>query len=107
MHLEANERTYKADKLLRIEVFNGYDFMDNPGQIKYTICTYEEKLGFDEISGNPILNSDGTQAYTIFKTPIKSEIIDLTSEIVNQWGADDEIIFDFIKDYLDGKAEGK
>lgn len=96
MYLESNERQINDSQLLRIEIYSGYDFDQSPGYVNWFICDYSEVLGYDEVSGNPILDSEGNQAYTIFKTLNKYGVLWLTIDIVNQWGADDQIIFDYV-----------
>lgn len=96
MYLEQNERQISSTHLLRIENYINYNFSNNPGYVEYTICKYEEVLCWDEITGDPILAQDNTQAYLIYKWPEGTGTLDLTLDIVNQWGADDQIIFDYV-----------
>lgn len=99
MILESNEREFK-NKVLRIDRYDGYDFILSAGVIHYTILTYSQIMGFDEISNQPILDDKGNHAFTIFKVPILSSSIELPIEIVNQWGADDNVIFDWLKSVI-------
>lgn len=99
MILESNEREFN-NQVLRIDRYDGYDFILSAGIIHYTILTYSQIMGFDEISNEPILDDKGNHAFTIFKVPILSSSIELPIEIVNQWGADDNIIFDWLKSVI-------
>lgn len=100
MVLDINERECQGNLVLRIEAFMDYDFKGNPGHVHYTICNYVVELGFDDITGNPIPDGQGGQAITIFKYPLKSDIVELTDTVVSQWGADDQIIFDYLAQEL-------
>lgn len=96
MVLEANERECTLSKVLRIDNFESYDFKGDPGHVHYTIIDYVVELGFDDVTGLPIPDGNGGQAFTIFKYPIQSGSLPLTSSVVNQWGADDQVIFDYV-----------
>jgi hypothetical protein len=96
MYLESNERQINNDHLLRIDDYTNYNFKDNPGYVKYTICRYEEMLCWDEITGNPVLAQDGTQAYLIYKWPETEGTLNLTINLINQWGSDDQPVFDYV-----------
>ena len=100
MVLDANERECQGNLVLRIETFNDYDFKGNAGDINYTICNYVVQLGFDEVTGKPVPDGNGGQAYTIFKYPMKSGTLPLTDTVVSQWGADDQVIFDYVAQEL-------
>ena len=100
MVLEANERECQGNLVLRIENFESYDFKGDPGHVHYTICDYVVELGFDEVTGDPVPDGQGGQAFTIFKYPLNEGLIALTDTVVNQWGADDQIIFDFVAQEL-------
>lgn len=100
MVLDANERECTFSTLLRIDNFESYNFKGEPGHVHYVICAYVVELGFDEVTGNPVPDGQGGQAYTIFKYPMQSGSIELTDAVVSQWGADDQIIFDYVAQQL-------
>ncbi len=94
--LDKNEREVNATKLVRISSFNGYDFENKPGYVDYTVCDYFIRLAYYEDTQLPVLDDKGVQMYTICKIPIQTGTIDLTEDLVNQWGADDQIVFDYV-----------
>jgi hypothetical protein len=96
MLLDKNEREVNATKLVRISSFNGYDFENKPGYVDYTVCDYFIRLAYYEDTQLPVLDDKGVQMYTICKIPIQTGTIDLTEDLVNQWGADDQIVFDYV-----------
>lgn len=100
MQLEANERELNPAQILRIDVFNGYDFHGAPGYVEYEICDYIVYLAYDEVSGAPVLDDQGVQMFTISKMPVASGTLDLTLELVNSWGSDDQVIFDYVIQHL-------
>lgn len=100
MVLDANERECTFSTVLRIDNFENYDFKGDAGHVHYTICAYIVELGFDEVTGQPIPDGQGGQAYTIFKYPMKSGTLPLNDTVVSQWGADDQIIFDYVAQEL-------
>lgn len=100
MVLEANERECTLSKVLRIDNFENYNFKGDAGDVHYTIIDYVVELGFDDVTGLPIPDGNGGQAFTIFKYPIKSGTLPLTDTVVSQWGADDQIIFDYVAQQL-------
>lgn len=96
MQLEANERQLNATQLLRIDVFNGYDFHESPGYVHYEICDYVTYIGVYEDTGAPVLDDQGVQMFTISKMPVASGTLDLTLQLVQSWGSDDQVIFDYV-----------
>jgi hypothetical protein len=88
MILEHNERQIDASTLLRINVYEGYDFDNQPGHIHYEICEYQYTLWYQP---------DG---YTYAKPVIESGTLPLTLQLVSQWGADDQPIFDYVMQEL-------
>jgi len=100
MQLEANERELNPAQILRIDVFNGYDFHGAPGYVEYEICDYIVYLAYDEVTGAPVLDDQGVQMFTISKMPVASGTLDLTLELVNSWGSDDQVIFDYVIQHL-------
>ena len=95
MHLETNERQLTSDTLLRVVTFEGYDFAGNPGHIHWQVCTYTERLWY-YADGTPVEDGNGVQAYTFSKVVKAEGLLELTTQVVNQWGADDQLIFDYI-----------
>ena len=100
MILDANERECIFSTVLRIDNFENYNFKGDPGDVNYTICAYVVELGFDEVTGQPIPDGNGGQAFTIFKYPMQSGTLPLTDTVVSQWGSDDQIIFDYVAQQL-------
>lgn len=96
MQLEHNERECQGGLLLRLDYYEAYNFESDYGHVHYTLCIYEEKLGFDEVTGDPVPDGQGGQAITIFKWPLKSDKVELDAVTCNAWGADDQIIFDYV-----------
>ena len=85
--LEVNERKIIRQKIwlngvdsfaniLAIDGFSGYNFIDNPGQIHYNMIAYDSTT--DE------------------RTRILSGVLPLTMAVIANWGADDQIIFDYV-----------
>lgn len=100
MYLESNERALDTVTIIRLIGFTDYDFNSNPGIVHYELVDYKEVLGFNQTTGEPILNQDGTQAFSIFKTIIDKQFMPLTWEVVNAWGSDDQVVFDYIIENL-------
>lgn len=100
MVLDANERECTFSTVLRIDNFENYNFKGDSGDVNYTICAYVVEFGFDEVTGQPVPDGQGGQAFTIFKYPMKSGTLPLTDTVVNQWGADDQPIFDYVAQEL-------
>lgn len=100
MQLESNERQLNNSHILRIDVFNGYNFQDSPGHVEYEVCEYIVYLAYDEVTGAPVLDDNGQQMFSISKMPVYAGTLDLTLELVNSWGSDDELIFDYVIDNL-------
>ena len=88
MNLESNERQIDSNHLLRINLFEGYDFNTTAGHISYEICKYENVMWYEP---------DG---YTYAKPVIDSGALPLTLELVSQWGSDDQPIFDYVMQEL-------
>ena len=84
MYLETNERQINATQLLRIVGYEGYNFTADAGHVHYEICGYEYVLWYQP---------DG---YTYGKLVKESGSLPLTLQLVNQWGADDQVIFDYV-----------
>lgn len=87
MILEPNERQVRADMFVRIDKYADYDFASKPGYVEYSVCSYN-------IEYYP--QPDGSNPYIIFKPVLYSGTLELTLQIVNQWGADDQIVFDYV-----------
>ena len=100
MVLEHNERECQGSKVLRLDYYEAYNFDTDYGHVHYTLCRYEEVLGFDEVTGDPVPDGNGGQAITIFKWPEISDKIELDAATCNAWGADDQIIFDYVAEKL-------
>jgi hypothetical protein len=96
MVLDHNERECQGGLILRLDYYEAYNFDTDYGHVHYTMCIYEEKPGFDEVTGDPVLDGNGGQAITIYKWPLKSGSIQLDATTCNAWGADDQIIFDYV-----------
>jgi hypothetical protein len=91
MNLEPNEREINPATIVRIDNYLGYNFIDNGGIVEFTICEYIEQYAPDGIE------------FTYIKIPLYSDAIDLPFSLVNQWGASDEIIFDYVIDQVISK----
>lgn len=100
MYLESNERALDTVTIIRLVDFTDYDFNSNPGVVHYEIADYKEILGFYHDTGEPVLKPDGTQAFTIHKNLIDKQSMPLTWDVVNAWGADDQVVFDYIIENL-------
>lgn len=100
MYLESNERAINTSLVIRIVTFSDYDFNTNPGNIHYELIEYKEEFCYDENTGDPVIGPDGKHSFLIFKTPIDSKLLPLTWEVVNSWGADDQVVFDYIIENL-------
>ena len=96
MILDLNEKQISNNQVIRLDYYDKYNFNDDAGYVHYTLCDYRIILGFDEITGEPVPDGQGGQAYTILKQPVADGDIPLTLELINQWGADDQIIFDYV-----------
>lgn len=95
MQLESNERETIDGAILRIDNFFGYDFINQPGSVSYSICSYLEAIGYD-IDGNLIERTTDTDQYFIIKTVSISSNMDLDSSVIQSWGASDQPIFDYV-----------
>lgn len=93
MQLEHNERQLSATTLLRLELYAGYDFDIAPGAVSWQVCDYIVYMAFDEVTGAPVLDQNGDQAYTISKPVTSSGTMELPMALVANWGSDDEPIF--------------
>ena len=100
MVLDNNERECQGGLILRLDYYESYNFDNDYGHVHYTLCIYEEKPGFDEVTGDPVPDGNGGQAITIYKWPLKSGSIELDGATCNAWGADDQIIFDYVAQQL-------
>jgi len=99
MQLEANEREIDGNKILRINNYEGYDFHEEAGVVSYSIHYYYEVEGYDG-DGKYVLRSNNNPEYFIVKPMDFFDNFPLTTEVVNQWGADDQIIFDYLAEKL-------
>jgi hypothetical protein len=99
MQLESNEREIQGGMILRIDKYEGYDFHQEAGFITCYILEYYEVQGYDS-DGNFILRENNNPNYFIVKPQDSFERIELTIDVLNQWGADDQIIFDYAAEKL-------
>ena len=99
MQLNLNEREILDSKILRIDNYEGYDFSEQAGYIMYSILKYYEVQGYDQ-DGKWILRINDNPNYFIVKPEEYSGKLPLTFELVNQWGADDQLIFQYAADQL-------
>lgn len=81
----------KTMVILRIDNYFGYDFLMNPGYAHYCLCTYREEEQTD-YDGNTILVS--------IKPTIIDGNIQLPWSLVENWGTDDQPIFDYVAQQL-------
>lgn len=77
----------KTMSILRLDNYFGYDFMMNPGMVHYCLCGYSEEQQTD-IDGNPIT--------VINKPSIIDGNIQMTWQLIENWGQDDEPIFAYV-----------
>lgn len=84
MFLEHNERQINSTQLLRIVGYEGYDFTSDAGHVHYEICDYGEQL------------VTAPDIYINWKPIKETGSLPLTLQLINQWGADDQIIFDYV-----------
>lgn len=94
MNLQANQReitpvniwsqgfTYQAN-VLKLCLYTGYDFIVSPGQVHYDLIQHEE-----DINGS------------IIETVLAEGNVPLTYQLVANWGADDQPIFDYVAQEL-------
>ena len=99
MQLESNEREIENNKILRINNYEGYDFSNEAGYVNYSLHYYYEATGYDA-DGKYIMRTNNNPEYFIVKPLDYFDNFPLTTEIVNQWGADDQVIFDYLAEKL-------
>lgn len=75
--------TSQQAHVLTLDNYTGYDFKGNPGQISWTLNAYT--YGVDE-NQQPVV---GLQ-------PLTSGRLELTTTVADTWGADDQVVFDFV-----------
>lgn len=94
MNLQANQReivtfdiwkegVFHPVNVLKLSVYMGYDFIASPGQVHYDLIHHE-------------VDVDGS----IFEEVVAHGYVPLTFALVQQWGADDQIIFDYVAQEL-------
>lgn len=96
MQLETNERQLNPTQLLRLELYAGYDFATSPGMVAWQVCEYIVYMATDEVTGAPVLDQNGDQAYTISKPTVSSGTMELPMALVASWGSDDGPIFAYV-----------
>ena len=96
MQLETNERQISSTQLLRLDLYAGYDFATSPGIVAWQVCNYIVYMATDEVTGTPVLDQNGDQAYTISKPVVSSGTMELPMALVATWGSDDEPIFTYV-----------
>jgi hypothetical protein len=91
MNLETNEReiqpitlwvngqSYTAS-IFSLNGYGGYNFIDSPGEVQWTMLTYD--------------------AATDTKQQVMQGILPLTYDLVEDWGTDDQPIFDYAAQQL-------
>lgn len=94
MNLQANQReitpvsiwsqgyTYQAN-VLKLCLYTGYDFIASPGQVHYDLIQHEEDI-------------DGS----IIETILAEGNVSLTYTLVENWGINDQPIFDYVAQEL-------
>jgi len=73
---------YQA-KVLKLCLYTGYDFIASPVQVHYDLIQHEEDV-------------DGS----IIETVLAEGNVPLTYQLVANWGADDQPIFDYVAQEL-------
>lgn len=104
MYLESNERALDSVTIIKLVDYKGYDFNVNPGTVYFEITDYKQVFIYDEITKEPVLAPDGTHSFIILKGKLSERSMDLTWEVANQWGADDQVIFDYIIEQLNNES---
>lgn len=62
--------------IFSLDGYSGYNFVDNPGQVHYNMLSYD--------------------AVTDTKTIVLAGVCTLDWATVQAWGADDQIVFDYV-----------
>jgi hypothetical protein len=94
MNLQANQReivsfdiwkegVFHPVNVLKLGSYSGYDFIASPGQVHYDLIHHEQDV-------------DGS----IIEMVVADGYVPLTFALVQQWGADDQIIFDYVAQEL-------
>jgi len=77
--------------ILRLDNYFQYDFLMNPGTVHYCLCGYSEEQQTD-IDGNTI--------DVINKPSIIDGNIQMNWPLIENWGTDDEPIFEYVRQQL-------
>lgn len=77
----------KQADVLTADNYFGYDFNGSVGEVFYSLQKYE--IG---------TNADGNMFTMLI--PIISGKVQLTTDVVNNWGSDDQIIFNYLAQQL-------
>ena len=81
--LWVNGTSYTA-RVFALNGYAGYNFVDNPGQVQWTLMSYEETT------------DPNTGDVTVTKNQIMQGITPLTYPLVENWGTDDQPIFVYV-----------
>lgn len=81
----------KTATILALAEFYGYHFDDGGGKVQYKLIGMEPVITNDS-DGNPISTPVAVDYFT--------GVVDIPSNIVQQWGASDNIVWDYVADQL-------
>lgn len=73
--------------------FYGYHFDDGPGIVEYTLIGMQDNGSFVDDEGNTIVNPPS--AVDLFKGALQ-----VPAATIQQWGASDDIIFEYVAQTL-------
>lgn len=102
MILEQNERQIQPIQtwvngnvvtlsVIKIDNYYGYDFIQNAGYAHYCLCEYSETT-IQDYDGNDILIAN--------KRSVLDGSIPMTWQLIENWGTDDEPIFQYVLNQL-------
>lgn len=81
----------KTLEVLRLDNYFQYDFLMCPGRVHYCLCEVVTVTDTDE-NGNTTTREEARS--------IIDGNVDLTWDLVNDWGEDDDIIFEYVLNEL-------
>lgn len=76
---------------IRFNYYSQYDFKGYPGFVYYSLCETVTETQTD---------GDGNETTIQTLNPVIHGNVDMTWEIVNNWGQDDSIIFEYVLEKL-------
>lgn len=89
-----------SPNIIRIDNFQNYCFDGGTGQVHWVLFVAEDIPAVDAVEATENAPAiPAKDAYTK-KTPIMDGYVTVPSETLQQWGADDSIIFNYVLDEL-------